>query len=103
MNVTINVATMLQVHDGTKVVASEDGIGGKEVKLTIASPKLWSPTSPFLYTITVFTDSDTVKSYCGLRVLELGTFAGSPNQRLMLNKKPIFAAGWLDQSWYVRP
>eukprot|EP00041_Stephanoeca_diplocostata_P012112 m.202098 g.202098 ORF g.202098 m.202098 type:complete len:600 (-) comp18815_c0_seq2:222-2021(-) len=94
------VGLTVEVHDGTKVVASEDGIAGKEVKVSIPNPKLWSPKSPFLYTITVYTDSDTVKSYCGLRVLELGTFSGSPNQRLMLNKEPIFAAGWLDQSWW---
>ena len=36
----------------------------------------------------------------GLRTLELGNFTGSPNMRLMLNKKPVFAAGWLDQSWW---
>ena len=32
--------------------------------------------------------------------LTLGAFSGSTNMRLMLNKEPIFAAGWLDQSWW---
>ena len=50
--------------------------------------------------MTITAGSDTVGSYCGLRVLELGPFKGSPNMRLMLNKEPIFAAGWLDQSWW---
>jgi hypothetical protein len=68
--------------------------------MQVPSPKLWSPDSPFLYNMSIYTDTDKVGSYCGLRTLELGNFSGSPNMRLMLNKEPIFAVGWLDQSWW---
>lgn len=30
----------------------------------------------------------------------MGSYPGSSDRRLLLNGKPIFAAGWLDQSWW---
>jgi len=94
------VGLKVDVFDNGAIVATANGMAGKEIAITIPSPKLWSPKSPFLYNVTISTDSDAVGSYFGLRTLELGNFTGSPNMRLMLNKEPIFAAGWLDQSWW---
>ena len=89
------------VLDGATPVAKANGIAGKEIKIAVPTPKLWSPDSPFLYTLNISSSSDAVGSYCGLRTLELGAFSGgSTNTRLMLNKEPVFAAGWLDQSWW---
>jgi hypothetical protein len=85
--------------------------GGRPIKLTMVVPasKLWSPGSPFLYNLTVTVGrpgadadpaaTDTVQAYFGMRTVALGD---GPNgmKTLLLNDKPFFASGWLDQSWW---
>ena len=63
----VPVGYKIDIMDGTTVVATANGIAGKEVAIPVPSPKLWSPASPFLYNMAFYTDSDKVGSYCGLR------------------------------------
>jgi beta-galactosidase/beta-glucuronidase len=72
--------------------------------LTVNNPKLWSPDSPFLYDLTVrLTDKgktiDSVQSYFGMRKIAIGKDEQGI-QRLMLNNKPLFQYGPLDQGWW---
>ncbi len=61
--------------------------------------KTWSPENPFLYTVVFKYGKDTVCSYFGMRKFSVGTDSdGIP--RLMLNNKPYFHNGLLDQGYY---
>jgi hypothetical protein len=93
-----------EVRDGDKVVASGQGAVGESHAVAIASPKLWSPESPFLYDVTVWltkgmTTHDAVKSYFGMRKIALAKDDKGVT-RLFLNGKPSFQVGLLDQGFW---
>lgn len=67
-------------------------------KFNVPSPKLWSPDSPTLYTITVSMGSDQVNSYTGFRSISSGVVDGI--QRPLLNGEFIFMFGPLDQGYW---
>lgn len=74
-----------------------NGLGGK-IQLN-ATPALWSPEAPNLYTVTATlqVDGDPVHSLektCGFRIIEAR--AG----RIFLNGEPIYLRGVLDQGYY---
>ncbi len=61
-------------------------------------PILWTPDDPHLYDMTISTDTDTVSSYFGLRTVETAVVDGVP--RILLNGKPFFFHGILDQGYW---
>ncbi len=74
------------------------------IKLSVPNPKLWSPDSPFLYglRVTLLEDGkkvDEVEGYFGMRKIALAKDADGIN-RLMLNDKPLFQFGPLDQGFW---
>ena len=90
-------------EDG-KVIAQVTGQAGSELKLSIPSPKLWSPDSPHLYDLRVSLKSgektvDAVTSYFGMRKIALGK-DDKGGTRMMLNGKPVFQVGPLDQGFW---
>ena len=90
--------------DGGKDVARASGEAGSELKLAIPNPKLWSPDAPFLYDLRVSLKSgdktvDTVTSYFGMRKIALGKDDKGVT-RMMLNGKPVFQVGPLDQGFW---
>ena len=86
--------------DGTKNVAEATGKSGTPLTLKIADAKLWTPDSPHLYDLEVaLATGDSVKSYCGLRKIEMKKDASGVN-RLWLNGKVLFQVGPLDQGWW---
>ena len=79
---------MLSVHN--EVVAT--------TIIPLHTPQLWTPTSPYLYTVVVQLESsdgkDRVASYTGLRTIEVqGT-------RLLLNGQQLYLRGVLDQGYW---
>ncbi len=85
-------------YDGDNVVAEADLVDG-ECNLKIANAKLWSPENPFLYDLKVTYGDDEVGSYFGMRKFSVGKDAnGIP--RMMLNNKPYFHNGLLDQGYW---
>ncbi len=87
-----------------KVVASAEGKVGATIDLRIPNAKLWSPDSPFLYDLTVEIQDDgkaidQVTSYFGMRKIAVGKDEQGFN-RLLLNNKPLFQLGPLDQGWW---
>ncbi len=66
--------------------------------LDIKNPILWTPEDPHLYSLTIKTDTDCVESYFGLRTVTIENVNGVP--RILLNGKPFFFHGVLDQGYY---
>ena len=92
----------IAVHkDGIIIAAGESGTNG-EALLSIPAEqlRLWSPEDPFLYDVTItLAGGDTVESYFGMRSFSIGTDEkGLP--RLLLNGKPYFQNGLLDQGYW---
>jgi beta-galactosidase/beta-glucuronidase len=90
--------------DNGKDIAQVTGQAGSELKLSIPNPKLWSPDSPHLYDLRVSLKSgdktvDSVTSYFGMRKIALGKDDKGVT-RMMLNGKPVFQVGPLDQGFW---
>jgi hypothetical protein len=93
-------SAQVTVLDGARTVATTRGAGGQPLTLKIPAAKLWSPDSPFLYTLRVQLDGgDAVESYAGMRKISVKPDAAGVN-RLLLNDKPLFQYGPLDQGWW---
>lgn len=92
---------------GTIPVVAE-GRAGTRLRMALPDdPKtrLWSPDSPFLYDLQVTLKDragrtvDTVQSYFGVRKIEVAKDRDGVN-RLLLNNRPLFQYGFLDQGWW---
>ena len=71
---------------------------GKHYEAPISNMHAWSPEDPFLYDLYVQTEDDIVKSYFGMRKYSVGVDSkGMP--RFMLNNRPYFFSGLLDQGY----
>lgn len=73
-------------------------------EITIPEPILWSPETPFLYSIRLVVSRDDlivdeVESYFGMRKIEVKQDT-SGHFRIYLNEQPIFQSGVLDQGYY---
>lgn len=84
-------------------IKTEDGIirkrfEGREIKIAIEHPRLWSPEDPYLYEFEMKTPGDAVTSYFALRTISVMESGGV--RRLCLNGKPYFFHGVLDQGYY---
>ena len=95
----------LIARDGEDIVATTEKTAvGEEVTMTIPNAKLWSPDSPFLYNLDIYLtmencqDCDKARGYFGLRTLSKGMVDGHP--AFLLNGKPLFMYGPLDQGWW---
>ena len=95
----------VSVYDGNQLVASGKSINGEQVDVEMPQDvKLWSPDSPFLYTLKVALVNkgkvvDKVDSYAAMR-----KFSSRRDEngivRLELNNQPLFQFGPLDQGWW---
>ncbi len=92
---------------GVKITLSENissftvSLDGKTRKfsgstgyLEVENPHFWTPDDPYLYEITVTANEDKIESYFALRKIEI------KGDKLLLNGKPIFLHGVLDQGYY---
>lgn len=68
------------------------------IDIEIDNPKLWTPDTPNLYDITIKTETDEVSSYFGLRTVSMEKVNNIP--RILLNGKPFFFHGVLDQGYF---
>ena len=110
LNVTVTLAgptagmTVTAVaKDGATVVGTVTGAPNAVLQLSVPTPKLWSPSSPFLYNLEVTvsngaTQLDSVGSYFGMRKISLGTSGGFV--KMLLNNQFTFQYGPLDQGFW---
>ena len=82
--------------------------GALKAELTAAEPafsvplddfRLWSPEDPFLYDLEIDLGEDRVTSYFGMRKFSVGKDERGFT-RMMLNNKPYFQNGLLDQGYW---
>ena len=90
--------------DGGATVATAVAAAGSAAELYVASPKLWSPSSPHLYDLEIrlVRDGktlDRVTSYAAMRKISTAKDADGI-VRLCLNDEPLFQFGPLDQGWW---
>ncbi|MFD9127097.1 LamG-like jellyroll fold domain-containing protein [Kitasatospora sp. NPDC059571] len=84
------------------IVGSISGPANTLLHLPVANQHLWTPDDPYLYdlkvTLTSGKQTDTVKSYFGMRKIALANVGGY--QKIVLNGKPIFSLAELDQGFW---
>ncbi len=78
--------------------ATEYRFEGERFSLTLPEPRLWTPESPYLYRFALISGEDRVESYFALREISLGELRGK--QTLLLNRKPYYFHGVLDQGYF---
>jgi beta-galactosidase/beta-glucuronidase len=95
----------VKVFDGKQLVAVATSVNGLPVEVAMPSnAKLWSPDSPFLYTmkVSLFSNGklmDQLNSYSAMR--KYSTKRDDKGiVRLQLNNKDLFQFGPLDQGWW---
>jgi beta-galactosidase/beta-glucuronidase len=92
------------IRDGNKVLYTASVSAGGKVTMPVKKARLWSPEDPHLYNLVVSLKLgsrtiDKVESYFGMRKISLGK-DGKGFTRLMLNNKPYFQFGPLDQGFW---
>ncbi len=86
-----------EAFDSGRLAAQAKGEG--EVVLKLENAKTWSPDSPFLYDLRIKAGDDQMRSYFGMRKVSLGKDEAGVT-RVMLNNKPFFMVGPLDQGFW---
>ena len=94
----------VKVFDGKDEITSAKASSTETLELSIPDTKLWSPESPFLYTMKINLISngkviDQVDSYFAMRKISTKRDKNGI-VRLELNNKPYFQFGPLDQGWW---
>ncbi len=74
------------------------------VRVKVPHLRLWEPDSPFLYPVKVSLKEgkrvcDEVGTYFGMRKISTGKYGGSDYEYILLNDRPIYLLGALDQSF----
>ncbi len=83
-----------------KRVGTAAGQSGQATTIPLDQIQPWSPDSPTLYDLKIkLHGGDVVQSYFGMRKIEVGKDQAGYN-RLVLNGKPVFQIGPLDQGWW---
>ncbi|KAM7213526.1 beta-galactosidase [Rhypophila decipiens] len=80
------------------MVLTHNAVSNQKGTAKVASPKLWTPDSPNLYTIKIKMGEDEVTSYTGFRTISSGTVKGV--KRPLLNGQFVFQFGTLDQGYW---
>ena len=111
LNVTVNASNAkpsdivtVTILDQGNIIGTAKGIPGKDLRIPIKNPKLWSPESPYLYDMKVSLNNgnktlDQIDSYTAMR--KISTKRDSDGiVRMQLNNQDYFQFGPLDQGWW---
>ena len=99
-----NGPVTVSVKDGDELVGVARGAAGTELSIDVPDAKLWSPDTPFLYTLTASANGDddraldSVGSYFGMRKISVGEVGGV--KKILLNNEFTFLIGPLDQGFW---
>ncbi|MEJ5994187.1 sugar-binding domain-containing protein [Pedobacter sp. Du54] len=103
-NVLADDKVRISAYDGANKVAFVEAAPNQEATLSLQEQKLWSPTHPFLYDLTIEVVRggkviDQAKSYFAMRKSSLGKDKDG-TMRMLLNNEFTFQYGPLDQGWW---
>ena len=92
------------IRDGRKLIYRASVSAGGRITMPVKNARLWSPEDPHLYSVVVNLKLgnraiDKVESYFGMRKISLGKDEKGFT-RLLLNNKPYFQFGPLDQGFW---
>jgi beta-galactosidase/beta-glucuronidase len=92
------------VRDGWRKISTSSMAPGAPIVLPVKNAHLWTPEDPHLYSVTTRlklgnTTLDRVEGYFGMRKISLGK-DDHGYTRLLLNNKPYFQFGPLDQGFW---
>lgn len=95
-----DVQVTIDLPDGYSIAAS--GRSGERIDVHLPSVRPWSPEDPHLYPLRVRAGDDEVRSYAGLRTVEIGPLPGRPDAHpaVLLNGAPILLNTPLDQGYW---
>ena len=101
-NVSLDTV-VIRVHPAQDGTVTVKGVGQFPMtegllRLQVEKPQLWTPENPHLYDFTIETPTDQIHSYFALRTIQSAQVDGIP--RLLLNGKPYFFHGLLDQGYW---
>ena len=99
VEITVDCAgsNKISVYDGDREIINDTFMGTINLDYPFEP---WSPENPKLYTFTLENEhGDRVESYFGVRSFGIGEDKYG-KKRLMLNGKPYFMSGVLDQGYY---
>jgi hypothetical protein len=86
--------------EGDREVGRQSGASGSPLTFSIARPRTWGPSDPFLYRLRARLETgDEVEGYFGMRSIAVKADPGGV-RRLYLNGQPLFQLGLLDQGWW---
>ncbi|MBX9584392.1 MAG: beta-galactosidase [Gemmataceae bacterium] len=100
-------SVMVSMKNGSATIGNGARVG-TPIRARVVNPELWSPDSPHLYDISVTITRkvgdgevrvDEAGSYFAMRKVSVGKGADGV-LRLLLNNKPLFQVGPLDQGWW---
>lgn len=83
----------LKIFDNNNEIFSST-TNENNINVEINNPHPWTLNDPFLYQVKISTKKDIIKSYFGLRTIEV------KNKKVYLNNEEIFLNGVLDQGYY---
>ncbi|WP_342022198.1 sugar-binding domain-containing protein [Arthrobacter citreus] len=94
----------ITVSAAGRTVADAVVVPGVPTRIPVPDPHLWTPEDPFLYDVSVTllsagAEVDSIRSYTGLRTFGVGPDSAG-HTRLLLNGRPYFHAGLLDQGYW---
>ena len=72
---------------------------GESALIKLRDVRLWTPEDPYLYKLVLTLGEDRAESYFALRSVSVGEDRNGA-KRLLLNGKPYFMNGLLDQGWW---
>lgn len=98
------VEVMVRCSQPLQCEATVDGrtvpfTSGEPARIPMPDFRAWSPEDPYLYDLSVTLGEDRVKSYFGMRKMEVRADRGGV-KRLFLNGEPYFQSGLLDQGYW---
>ena len=102
-SITVTVETNAPFSEAVLSIETPNGpirtvLHEPSATVTVPNPLLWTPENPHLYPFSVQCGKDTVRSYFALRTVSQRFVNGIP--RLLLNGKPYFFHGLLDQGYW---
>jgi hypothetical protein len=97
---TVSVMAQVKDIDITSATAKVGKVG-EEIVIKVPDPQPWTPENPHLYNLSVVLEenNDVVTSYFAMRKISLGPDEHGVT-RMLLNGKPVFQYGPLDQGFW---